>query len=71
MSNLDLNDLWAFNLINNNWKRLEFINNGIEPKKRRFHSSSLVNNKLYIAGGCCGNYVLLGDMYSVDLTSLF
>jgi hypothetical protein len=70
VANLDLDDMWVFNVINKKWRQIAFDSAGV-PMKRRFHSSSLVGNYLYIMGGCTGNFQLLGDMYRVNLASLF
>ena len=42
----------------------------LQPKARRFHSSCLVDNKLYIFGGCYDKYYCLSDFHSLDLTDL-
>lgn len=70
MANLDLDDMWVFNVIDKKWRQIKFDSTGV-PKKRRFHSSALVGSYLYIMGGCTGNFHLLGDMYRVNLASLF
>jgi hypothetical protein len=71
VSNIDLDDMWVFNVINKEWKRMNFSEGGPVPKKRRFHGSALVGNYFYIIGGCTANYVLLGDVYRVNLQDLF
>ena len=71
VSNLDLDDLWAFNVITKKWKELKFDNDGIAPKKRRFHSTAFLDGYFYIFAGCTGNYQLLGDAYRVNLNNLF
>jgi hypothetical protein len=52
VSNLDLDDMWAFNVMTEEWKKLEFTENGVHPKRRRFHSSALLNGHFYVIGGC-------------------
>lgn len=71
VSNLDLDDLWTFNVITKKWKELKFDSNGPIPKKRRFHSTVLLDGYFYIFAGCTGNYQLLGDAYRVNLKRLF
>lgn len=71
VSNLDLDDMWVFNVLTHQWTRLIFAENSPIPQRRRFQSSVLVNGVYYIIGGCTGNYQLLADMYRVDLSNLF
>lgn len=71
VSNLDLDDLWTFNVITKKWKELKFDNDTVTPKKRRFHSTVLLDGYFYIFAGCTGNYQLLGDAYRVNLKRLF
>lgn len=66
---MDLDDTWAYNIITNEWNELEF-QQGSKPSRRRFHGSALINNEMFIIGGCYGNYLLLGDIYKVDLSPL-
>ena len=37
------------------------------PKGRKFHTSGIVNDKLYIIGGSYGDYVCLNEIYRFDL----
>lgn len=71
VSNIDLEDCWAFNLLASSWHRLEFANNQEGPGKRRFHSSALIDSHLYIIGGCRDDYQLKGEIHRVDLSKLF
>lgn len=70
MANVDLDDTWTYNILTNEWKELQF-QTGSKPMRRRFHASALVNKEMFIIGGCCDKYALLGDVYKVDLTPLF
>jgi hypothetical protein len=49
------------------WKELkcEFF-----PKGRKFHTSAIVNDKLYIIGGSYGDYNCLNEIYSLNLITL-
>ena len=40
---------------------------GVKPRARRFHSSALVGNWLYVIGGCFNKYEQLGDIWGMDL----
>ncbi len=63
----DLNDLWVYDCNSLSWTELK--PKGNVPKARRFHSISLVDNRLYIFGGCWGKYNCLNDLHGLDLTS--
>jgi len=45
----DKDDLWAFNMDENNWKQLKI--RGPHPP-RKFHSLTAIGDFLYIFGGC-------------------
>lgn len=64
----DLDDLWIYNFLTLSWT--EVHPEGQKPKARRFHSSVLLNNCLYITGGCYNKYDPLNDMWAMDLTPL-
>ena len=64
----DLGDLWTYDVRSLRWEELKIDGNG--PCARRFHSSCLVDNKMYIFGGCHSKYICLNDLYSLNLTSL-
>lgn len=46
------NELWSFNYITHKWKEIEVLNfdTGI-PKERYFHTSTMIDDKMYIYGG--------------------
>jgi hypothetical protein len=44
--------------------------NGDRPCARRFHSSCIVENKMYVFGGCHGKYACMNDLYYLDVTTL-
>jgi N-acetylneuraminic acid mutarotase len=71
VSNIDLEDCWAFNIQTSAWRKLEFSNAEEGPGQRRFHSTALVGSSFYVIGGCRENYELLGDIHRADLTGLF
>ncbi len=70
VANLDLDDMWVFNVIDKKWRQITFDADGV-PMKRRFHSSALIGNYFYIMGGCTGDFKILADMYRVNLASVF
>lgn len=55
VANIDLDDCWVFNLIGRKWTEVP-MKQGSRPCERRFHSSTVLKDKLYIIGGCKGNY---------------
>lgn len=64
----DLDDLWAYDTRSHEWTCLH--PGGSKPSKRRFAASALVGTQFYVAGGCYGNYSLLGDVHRLDLQPL-
>jgi hypothetical protein len=58
--------MWAYNLIAKKWQRINFDGENA-PRSRRFHCSALIGNCFYVVGGCTGNYLLLGDIFKVNL----
>ena len=64
----DLDDLWVYDVRTLSWEEAKFAD--ARPCARRFHSSCMVENKIYIFGGCHGKYNCLGDLYSLDIGSL-
>jgi len=64
-SSTDLDDLWLYNMITMSWT--EMRPEGVKPRARRFHSSALVGNWLYVIGGCFNKYEQLGDIWGMDL----
>ncbi|KAL4486377.1 hypothetical protein ABPG72_007163 [Tetrahymena utriculariae] len=62
----DLNDLCVLSLEQEPlWILLQPL--GKEPPKRRFHSSAIVQNKLYILGGCFSNYRCHDDIWELNI----
>jgi len=55
---VDLNDLWVLELRSYQWKKMNVY--GKAPKARKFHSSCVYQDRLYILGGCYDNYESLG-----------
>lgn len=66
----DLGDLWVYNINTLGWTEIKPSPPSLPPKARRFHSSCLVGNMLYLFGGCCDKYICLNDLHSLDLTPL-
>jgi hypothetical protein len=64
----DMDDLWLFNFQTLSWKEAKFERDATRPCARRFHSSCLIGNELFIVAGCHGKYRCLSDVYSLDLT---
>jgi len=65
----DLQDIWAFNLENQTWNALIFINQESFHAKR-FHTASAVSrNRVITFGGCHSEYVHLNEVNIFDLTN--
>lgn len=64
----DLGDLWIYDVRSLKWEEVK--TNSSQPCARRFHASCMVDNILYVFGGCEGKYVCLNDFYSLDVSSL-
>lgn len=67
-STTDLDDLWLHNFATMTWQ--EVRPNGPKPRARRFHSSAMVGNWLYVIGGCFNKYEQLGDIWAMNLGPL-
>ena len=63
-----MEDLWIFNFETNKWVEVQMNSQSTKPCARRFHSSVLINNELFIIGGCHTKYRPLTDIYSMDLS---
>lgn len=70
VTNVDLDDMWAYNIITTKWMRINFEGESA-PRSRRFHCTALIADCFYVVGGCTGNYMLLGDIFRVNLKQLF
>lgn len=66
----DLDDLWLFSFHSLRWQEVKFPLDAARPCARRFHSSCLIGNEMFIIAGCHGKYRCLSDLYSLDLTPL-
>lgn len=66
----DLDDLWIFNFKTHSWTEVKSDKDAVKPCARRFHSSCLIGNEMFIIAGCYGKYRCLNDVYSLDLTPL-
>jgi len=67
----DLGDLWAYNMETLSWKEIKVPTNGTQPSARRFHTSCIIDNSIYIYAGCETKYACLNDLHKIDLTSFF
>jgi hypothetical protein len=68
ISNVDLEDIWAFDLEAEKWIRL--LPGGKNPSPRRFTGSALVGSDFYLIGGCHDNYEQIGEMHRLSLLPL-
>lgn len=59
-----------FNFLTLSWKEVHFPKNKARPCARRFHSSALIKNEMFVIGGCHSRYRSLNDVYSLDLRPL-
>lgn len=66
----DLDDTWLFNFKTLSWKEIKFEKDDVKPCARRFHSSCIIDNEMFVVAGCHGKYRCLSDVFSLDLTSL-
>jgi hypothetical protein len=66
----DLDDLWLFSFHSLRWQEVRFPAEAARPCARRFHSSCLIGNEMFIIAGCYAKYRCLSDLYSLDLTPL-
>jgi hypothetical protein len=53
---------------NNKWTQIQYRNNEKVPKGRIFHSTTLVNDSLYVYGGETLDGAYLNDLWRYDLT---
>ena len=66
-NNTDLNDMWALDLKNAQWFKLELLEGTFTSK--RFHTvSSVSKNRVVSFGGCHSEYVHLNDVNIFDLS---
>lgn len=61
----DLGDMWAFNMVTHKWIKVE-----IEVKPIRFHTTTVIGSKLYVFGGCYGDYEYMNSFTSYDFTEV-
>jgi len=60
--------LWAYNIETKVWVEIKTKDTKTKPCPRRFHSSGLIGNNLYIVAGCHDKYRCLNDVFCIDLT---
>ncbi len=77
-ANIDLDDLWVFNVESKKWSELKTTVKSNEKKDsivkmegRKFHSTAMIDHRLYVVSGCKMNYNCLPSICSVDLEALF
>lgn len=66
----DMDDLWVFNFKTLGWTEVKFEQDAVKPCARRFHSSCMIGNEIFVIAGCYGKYRCLKDVYSMDITGL-
>ena len=60
-NNTDLNDMWALDLENARWFKLDIT--GAQFMSKRFHTvSTLSENRVVAFGGCHSEYIHLNDV---------
>ena len=64
----DLDDTWLLDLNTHQWKELKLQNNAPKPTARKFASSFVYSNRLYVIGGCSGKYDCLEDSFCLDFS---
>jgi N-acetylneuraminic acid mutarotase len=60
----NLNDLWSYNPLNNDWTQVE--GGGPVPEPRSFHCMTAIGDKLFVFGGC-GAKGRLADLHQYDV----
>ena len=60
----NLNDLWSYNPLNNDWTQME--GHGSVPEPRSFHAATAIGDKLFVFGGC-GAKGRLADLHQYDV----
>jgi N-acetylneuraminic acid mutarotase len=60
----NLNDLWSYNPLNNDWTQME--GHGSVPEPRSFHAATAIGDKLFVFGGC-GAKGRLADLHEYDV----
>jgi N-acetylneuraminic acid mutarotase len=61
----DCNDLYALNLVNKKWKKIELIGN--VPSGRYHFIMELIESKLIVFGGTSSKHKYLNDLYSINV----
>ena len=64
---LELDDLWIFDFNRESWTEVK-CSSSEKPSPRRFHSSAVVNNRMYVIGGCYEKKIVQDPVYSLDLS---
>lgn len=62
----DLGDLWLYNFQSLAWREVK-MQGIVWPRARRFHSSCINDDSIFVFGGCEGKYNCIGDLYELDL----
>ena len=63
----DFNDTWLFNSSTRKWTELQCT--GSIPSIRREHVAALIDDIMYVFGGCARGETYLGDLTAFNLSS--
>ena len=61
------NDTWSFDILTRKWTELQCT--GYVPTPRGCHTATLVNDVMYVFGGCTTNQTTLDDLIALQLSS--
>ena len=62
-----LNDTWSFNISTRKWTELQCT--GFIPSPRENHAAALIDDVMYVYGGCTVGGTYLGDLTAFNLSS--
>ena len=63
----EFNDTWSFNILTRKWTELKWT--GSVPSPRSGHAAVLVDDVMYVFGGCAPGESYLGDLTAFNLSS--
>ena len=63
----DFNDTWPFNISTQKWTELQCT--GSIPSPRTGHDAVLIDDVMYVFGGCTQDKTSLGDLTALNLSS--
>jgi hypothetical protein len=61
------NDTWSFNISTRKWTELQCT--GSIPSPRASHAAVLIDDVMYVYGGCTAGRTCLGDLTALNLSS--